>query len=346
MNSWEIAKLSGVSRSTVSRVINNYDNVPDATRKRVQEIIDKHGYTPNNSARNLVGKPSKIVGLFFIEEDEGGSDTIHSSPFYSEFLSYCADELKTKGYQLLISVVKDFHDAENIKSIVDQKLISGSIIMGDLLGDDLLYQLSQRQTFTMLVNQKETIAYDNIILLNTENYGGAYAAVEKLIKCGHVKIAHIAGNIEKISVKQRMNGYLDCLKDHGIAVNKNYIVHARMHKHDGGYHAMQTLLEENKGDYPTAVFATNDLMAVGAIKALKEMDISVPNVVSIFGYDNVEMSSFTIPSLSTVDTKVSEVVHLAVDHLIDAIESGRVAQNILTQSYYKLIIRDSVKTIR
>lgn len=345
MNSKEIAKLAGVSRSTVSRVINNYSNVPEETRRKVLEIIEKYDYTPNSSARNLAGKSNRIIGLFFIEESKWNGDTIHSSPFYSEFLSYCADKLLQNQYHLLISVVKDSKEKKNIKSLFDQKLISGAIIMGDELEDYIIDDLTNGGNNVLLINQKETTKFNNSITLNTENYAGAYKATELLIANGHRKIAHISGEIKKLSSRERYRGYCQCLKDFNIRINKNYIIESHMHRQDSGYEAMKEIIKNNENDLPTAVFACNDLIAVGAMKAIVEAGIKIPEEISIVGYDNVEISKYTIPPLTTISTNVRELTELSIELLVDSIENKKIVNRENLYKQFEVIQRNSIYKI-
>lgn len=344
MNSSEIAKLAGVSRSTVSRVVNGYTNVPPATKERVMEIIRKYGYTPNNSARNLAGKPSRVIGLFFIAMEQQEKGIIHSSPFFSEFLVFFADKLQNYGYQLLVSVISSRAHMKNMEAMFAEQMISGGVFMGDLLPLEELESLSNARSKCMLINQRESCDLEHILILNTENYRAAYDAVQALVDLGHTRIGHIAGEQLKASTTERLKGYYDCLHDVGIIYDPRLIVHAKMHQEENGFLAMQQLMQQCEGQYPSALFCCNDLMAIGAMRYLEQKGIRVPQDISVMGYDNSEMSRYTKPPLSTIATSVEKLAVLACDTLVHYIETGNYAPEEKTQMVreYQVVLRESV----
>lgn len=350
MKSEEIAKLAGVSRSTVSRVINNYPNVPPETREKVERIIREYGYIPNNSARNLAGKPANAIGLFFVEfffvEYDGIEENIiHSSPFYSEFLAHAIDLLKKRGYQLTVSIISKQDDFDMIETSYANKSISGCIIMGDIVPNVVLKRLSQQGLPTILINQRSKISLKHVYLINTENYAGAYEAVQLLIDSGHTKIAHITGAFEKASVKERFEGFRDCLSHNMVSYHENYVYQTHIHRAESGYTAMKALMEKNKEDPFTAVFAANDLLAFGAIRCLRDMGLKVPQDMSIIGYDNAELSSFISPPLTTVSVSVKAVAVKAVESLIGIIENHAEVPSFSKEEKFTLIERRSVRKL-
>ena len=350
MKSEEIAKLAGVSRSTVSRVINNYPNVPPKTREKVERVIREYGYRPNNSARNLAGKPANAIGLFFVEffsgeYDEMEENIIHSSPFYSEFLAHAIDQLKKRGYQLTVSIISRQDDFDMIETAYANKSISGCIMMGDIVPDVVLERLSRQGLPTILINQRSKIEFKNIYLINTENYAGAYGAVQLLIDNGHTRIAHITGAFEKASVRERFEGYRDCLGHNQISYNENYIYQTHIHRAESGYTAMEALLKKNKEAPFTAVFAANDLLAFGAIRCMQDKKIRVPQDISIIGYDNAELSGFIAPPLTTVSVSVKAVTKRAVTSLIAVIEKKEKVPSFAKEETFTLIERKSVRKL-
>ena len=350
MKSEEIAKLAGVSRSTVSRVINNYSNVPPETREKVEQVIREYGYVPNNSARNLAGKPVNAIGLFFVEffSEKSGEieeNIIHSSPFYSDFLAYSIGLLKKRGYQLTVSIINQPDDFDMIEMAFINKSISGCIIMGDIVPNNVLKRLSHQGFPTFLVNQRSAINMKNIYLVNTENYAGAYKVVQLLVDNGHTKIAHITGAFEKASVKERFDGFQDCLSHNMIPYNEDYIYHTHIHRAESGYTAMKELLEKNKDHMFTAVFAANDLLAFGAIRCLNDMGFKVPRDISVVGYDNAEMSSFIVPPLTTVSINVRSVAERTVENLMGIIENNEKVPVLTKEENFTVIVRESVRDI-
>lgn len=346
MNSEDIAKLAGVSRSTVSRVINGYTNVPPETKEKVEQVIREYGYIPNTSARNLAGKPSNVIGLFFVEYGELEENIIHSSPFYSEFLANSIDRLKKQDCQLVVSIIDKTGDFDMLETAFVNKTMAGCILMGDIVPNFVLEKLGKLACPTVLVNQRSSVDYPNIYLMNTENYKGAYQAVQLLVSYGHRKIAHITGSVEKTSIKERFEGYRDCLLHNQIPVNEDYIYYSHIHRAESGYQAIRKLMGDNRGNEPTAIFAANDLLAFGAIRGLKEMGVKVPQDVSVVGYDNAELSQYMSPPLTTVQVSVERIAHMTVDSLLGVIRRKEEIPVFSKLKDFRLIERGSVAKAR
>lgn len=342
INSEKIAELAGVSRSTVSRVINGYTNVPPKTKEKVERVIREYGYVPNSSARNLAGKPTSSIGLYFVEYGQLEENIIHSSPFYSEFLAVTIDRLKKRDYQLVVSIVNKVEDFQRVEMAFANKTISGCILMGDIVPVDVLEKLSRQGCPTFLVNQKSEKDYPGVYLINTENYGGAYKAVQLLIDHGHRKIAHITGSMDKSSMKERYEGYRDCLLNNQIDLNDQYICNTHIHRAESGYLAVKAIMDENADNKPTAIFAANDLLAFGAMRGLKEMGFQIPDDVSIVGYDNAELSKYMSPPLSTVHVSAEKIAKLTIDSLLAVIGKSEEIPSFLKMKEFEIIERSSV----
>lgn len=345
MNSSEIAKIVGVSRSTVSRVINGYSNVPLETRIKVEAAIQKYGYIPNNAARNLAGKPSNTVGLFIIEYGSISENIIHSSPFYSDFLVSAIDKLKRKGYQLLVSIINSQEDFSMVATQFTNRSICGCVMMGDMIPNKVLEHLQSFGHPIFLINQRDSVPYKNTYLLNTENYRGAYSAVQLLVDYGHKRIAHITGSMEKTSIKERFEGYRDCILHNGLKFFNEYVYYTHIHRAESGYQAMKEILRSNMAT-PTAVFTANDLLAFGAMRALKEDGIHIPQDISIIGYDNAELSQYMSPPLTTVEVSTEKLTEIAVNCLMDVIHQESDVAKCLKMGDFTLIHRQSVATCK
>ncbi len=341
VNSTEIAKIVGVSRSTVSRVINGYSNVPPETREKVEKAIQEYGYVPNNAARNLAGKPSNTVGLFIVEYGTLSENIIHSSPFYSEFLVNAIDKLKRRGYQLLVSIINEPTEFETILAQYSNRSICGCIMMGDIVSNRILKQFQAIECPVFLINQRDKTPYNDIYLLNTENYQGAYSAVQLLIDAGHQRIAHITGSMEKTSIKERFEGYRDCLLHNELSFCEDYVCYTHIHRAESGYQAMMELLERDI-EPPTAIFAANDLLAFGAMRALKEKGFHIPNDISVVGYDNAELSQYMSPPLTTVATSIEKLAEIAVSNLLDAANNDKKVPSYQKMEEFTLVKRKSV----
>ncbi|MBU3215172.1 LacI family transcriptional regulator [Clostridium estertheticum] len=322
MNSIDIAKIAGVSRSTVSRVINNYDNVPDETRKKIQQIIKENNYVPHASARMLAGVKNRIIGLFIIDmkADTNGKQ-VTSSSYFTPFTGSVIENASKMGYNVLVSIVSKQKDYKKVKEIFYNKTVSGGIFIGEKNGEPEIKEIINSGCRVALLDQavkSDEEVYKKCIIVNADNYYGAYKATNYLIGLGHSSIAHIVGISENLSGIERFNAYKNALTDAGISVKSNLIVKGDF-TINGGYNATKKLLQK---EIPTAIFCGNDMMAIGAMQAIEEANLNVPEDISIVGFDDIEVARYINPALTTVRMKLLEMASIATNTLITSIESN------------------------
>lgn len=339
MNSVEIAKLAGVSRSTVSRVINNYPNVPEETKLKVMEVINKYNYVPHASARMLAGKHNKILGLIIIDTKKG-NEKVYSNTYFSPITSTIIDYAKNYGYNVLVSIVSENSDFRHVKDIFYNKTISGGIFVGCNNNDENIAEIINNGQYTAIIGQDEKVSehYTKSLIVNPDNYKGAYEATKCLISQGHNEIIHICGDLNQLSAIERLNGYKSALSDSNLPIKKNLIINGNFTE-ESGYKATLKLIAKN---LPTAIFAANDQMAIGCIQALHDNNISVPEQVSVIGFDDIEVAKYIKPSLSTVKIPLTQIAAIIVSNLINSIESS----SPICGNYripLELIVRDSIK---
>ncbi|TDT71428.1 LacI family transcriptional regulator [Hypnocyclicus thermotrophus] len=342
MKSEDIAKLAGVSRSTVSRVINNYPNIPEKTKQKVQAVIDKYGYTPNSIARTLAGKKNNIIGLFIFDkfynkniDPNNPMYSIHDSPYLSELISYVTDAAENNDFNILISVINSQSKKNKFDKLIKSDIISGAIIVGGETDKEILGKIISSKIKTVFIDEYLDGEYDNIIHIYSENYEGAYTATQELIKAGHKKIAHITGNLKKFDARERLRAFKDCLIDNGIKLNKNYIIEGDFSL-KSGYNAAKELYEKNKNNMPTAIFIANDLMAVKAIEYFKEKNFNIPQDISIIGFDNHSFAEILLGGLSTISRPIGELAIKAVNSLITFIyldDKSKIKQEKIKSNY-------------
>ncbi|MCB2308669.1 LacI family transcriptional regulator [Clostridium estertheticum] len=322
MNSIDIAKIAGVSRSTVSRVINNYDNVPDETRKKIQQIIKENNYVPHASARMLAGVKNRVIGLFIIDmKTDTNGKQVTSSSYFTPFTGSVIENASKMGYNVLVSIVSKQKDYKKVKEIFYNKTVSGGIFIGEKNGEPEIKEIINSGCRVALLDQavkSDEEVYNKCIIVNADNYYGAYKATNYLIGLGHSSIAHIVGISENLSGIERFNAYKSALTDAGIAVKSNLIVKGDF-TINGGYNATKKLLQK---EIPTAIFCGNDMMAIGAIQAIEEANLNVPEDISIVGFDDIEVARYINPTLTTVRMKLLEMASIATNTLITSIESN------------------------
>ncbi len=342
INSTEIAKIAGVSRSTVSRVINNYPNVPEKTRKKVMEIIQRYNYYPNLSAQVLAGKRTSTLGLFMIERGQVSGDSLSNL-----LITSIIESASSLGYYVLTNIIGDTNHPKTIESIKEvffQRRVDGGIFIGANNYEPLIEELIKEGFFIGIVDQELPGANEpNRIVSNFDNEQGALKAVEYLASLGHRKIGVINGNMNRIAGPQKFQGYLEGLKKFAIPVNEDWILVGDFSK-QSGYEAIKGLLEKDIA-LPTAFFAANDSTAFGAMQAFKEHEIRIPDDISIIGFDDHMLSEYTSPTLTTLRVDFTEMMEKLTTNVVNAVEGKQLEAN-----YFRvgssLVVRDSCKEVR
>lgn len=308
MNSDEIARLANVSRSTVSRVINNYKNVPESTRKKVQEIIDKYGYTPNVSARVLAGKTNNVIGVFIgnvgIDINDDSSGTL---PYNAELIVRIIQNCKKKGYMVLVDTITEVSEYFQIEEFFRSRMLFGGVFVGFPYRFKEIEELSQKKYNIVLIDQlqEKDDKEKKVNFINCDNFLGGYLVTKYLIDMGHKSILHIEGD-NRLSAIERREGYIAALKEAGIKMKENMIISGE-YLEEKAYISMKKFLEK---DTPTAIFAGNDTMALGAYHAIREKGLEVPKDISIVGFDNLRLWK----NLSLEDSKfLNELTSVEID---------------------------------
>ena len=322
MNSFEIAKMANVSRSTVSRVINNYKNVPPETREKVQKVIDKYGYTPNASARTLAGKANDIIGLFLADIDYSHASDKWigaNSPYNAELISRVIQSCKRRGYMVLVNTITEDKECAQMEQLFQNRMIYGGIFVGFPYRMAELEHIAGKENNVVLIDQlRDQDDHNNQIkLLNCDDELGGYLATKHLIDNGHKKIIYVSGDYRLSSI-QRENGYKRALSEFGIVIEEKNILVGK-YREEVAYQVMKEYLEKEK---PDAVFAANDIMALGILQAIKEKGLKVPEDISLIGYDNLQYLSWENLSITSINVDMGEIAEKAVALLFSK-EAGR-----------------------
>ncbi len=304
----DIAEESGVSYSTVSRVLNGYEFVKDSTRQRVLATADRLGYVANIQARSLAGGKTNIIGILVPGLDNG---------YIGEIVRGADLALVQSNYNMVLYTTHRFEGKESIyvKSFYNH-LCDGLILVIPIMHSTYLDLLHQEQFPYVLVDQNDKTGASNIV--DSTNWQGAYDATSYLIKLGHRKIAHISGLSEIGSALDRRDGYLSAMTDHNIPLNPDYIVVGDFYQ-PSGYEATEKLLD--MVDRPTAIFAGNDLMAFGAYEAIRQRGLRIPEDISVIGFDNIPQALIVYPKLTTVRQSLEQMGRVAVKVLLEQIEN-------------------------
>ncbi len=325
----DVAGRANVSIKTVSNVVNGYVHVSEQTRKRVQQAIAELGYRPNLSARSLRGARSGVVALALPELTE----------YFAELASWIQVYVEEAGFTLLIDQTRGEAVRERLAlEGMRRHLVDGLIYSPLALGTR---ELARRQDVTPLVLLGERVFGGPVDHVAVDNVGAAEAAVDHLIGLGRTRIAAI-GQIRtrgSYTSRLRLDGYRNALRKAGLEAADGRIVRvADWHRHDGAA-AAQSLLASS--ERPDAVFAFNDWLAVGALHAMRQAGVRVPDDVAIIGFDDIEEGQFTVPSLSTVAPDRQSIARHSVEHLMGRIRGTLTSPPLETIVPYRLVPRES-----
>lgn len=322
----DVAREVNVSVTTVSRVLNNKPDVSDDTKKKIKNAIEKLGYNPNGIARGLVLQKTHTIGLIIPDIN---------NPFFPEVIKGIEKKSKELGYSLI------FYDTDNNKEdeqeaikLLKSKQVDGIILSLSLENRDILKRLEKQDFPVVQIDRKinESI-YPSVTIDNTKS---AYKATNYLIELGHTKIGHITGDLSTETAVERLDGFRLALSEKGILCPAEWILQGDYSK-NSGKDAMEKIIKYK--NRPTALFIANDLMAFGAYEAIFNNNLHIPEDFSIVGHDNIDITSFVRPGLTTMDQPKYKLGQLAAELLIKAIKNEAHEDDIILQN--DLIIRES-----
>jgi LacI family transcriptional regulator len=304
----DVALRAGVSVATVSRALNQSGPVREDTRRRVEEAVAALQYRPNNAARSLITRRTGMFGVLLPD--------LHGE-FFSELIRGLDEAAQAHGYHLLLSSSHDL--AEELEAALHgmQGRVDGLVVMAPRLSAAKLDVLLPRNTPVVLLNSPHVAA--SVYNLRIDNRGGARAIVEHLISHGHRRIAMITGPAGNHDAEERLAGYRYALSDAGIECDEALLIEGDF-RTSAGHHATGVIL--SLAERPTAIFASNDAMALGALSALRDAGVSVPDDMALAGFDDLSSTQYSIPPLSSVHISISELGARAIAGLSGVVTNG------------------------
>ncbi len=330
----EVAQLSGVSNRTVSRVINRSSKVGEATRERVQQVIDQLSYRPNAQARGLAGGRSYLLGLIYDNPD---------ALFIDEAQRGVLNVCRELGYELVIHPCgeKDTLCSEVVGSVKRSKL-DGVIVLPPLSEDhDLFGALAQEKVPYVRLAAIALDTSDRVVVSNERSAVAAMA--EYLVQLGHRRIGYVTGPAGRRSTRERLEGFTDALERLGCALREEMIAQGA-YSFESGIEGARALLANPEP--PTAIFASNDDMAAGVIQTATEMGLNVPRDLSVAGFDDSALATRIRPALTTIRRPVRAMARLAANKLIASIEGRHDDARTGVFLDPDLIIRDSTRPLQ
>ena len=326
----DVARLAGVSISTVSRVINDSKPVTDEVKQRVLDVIKETGYVPNPLARSLVTKKSKLIGVIVPEV---------SDSFVNEILNGIEAVSKMYDYDiLLVNTYSDKQQELDSIKLLKTKQVEGIVMLSWILDEDHVNAMKESRIPAVYIS-KTARNYD-IYTVSTSNEDATYDMTKYLIDCGHNDIALIMTSLEEtILEKERRTGYERALRDNNIEVDDKLIKHG-LTDYEGGYNSMKELLDDKI--LPSAVFVTGDEAAVGAINAIFDAGYNVPEDISVVGFNDTKLAKIYRPKLTTVYQPLFDMGAVSIRAIIKLI-NGETLEEKQIELPYQIMERESVK---
>jgi len=327
ITSKDVAELAGVHPSTVSRVIHNDPRISSKTKEKVFLIIKKIGYKPNAVARGLKTKRTNTLGILIPDI---------TNPFFAEIARGVEDAASKNGFNVVLCNTDDrLRKERTYLEILREKRVDGLILGTAHIKDRSILEL-EKEKFPYILISRNTESLDKNCIIIDDIAGGIMAA-EYLIKLGHQRIAHITGPLRTRSALDRLKGYQIALAKFGINYQEELLKEGDF-RIEGGYRAMKRLLKLK--DPPSAIFAANDLLALGAMQVIQKEGYNIPEDFSIIGFNDIALSSFVYPPLTTIRQPMLEMGRLAVKILLKIINNQEEIQRRIILSP-KLVIRKS-----
>lgn len=324
---YDVAREAGVSYSTVSRTMSGYEFVKPSTREKVLQAAEKLGYVPNQQARSLAGGRSNLIGVLV---------PALSNNYISEILRGIDEKLAEANYNLILYTTHRHQGKESsyVATILNGGA-DGLLLVVPLISSSYLDALREQDFPYVLIDQVDKTQKSCVV--NGTNWQGAYEATQYLIELGHRQIGFISGLAGLNSAAERYEGYMAALSDHGIPLRSEFIAESDFREH-GGHVAAQQLLA--LPERPTAIFASNDMSAFGAVEAIREQGLRIPEDISVIGFDDIPQASIIYPKLTTVHQPLAQMGREAVSILLENMKNpkGEIRQVTLET---QLIIRDS-----
>ena len=335
ITSQDVADLAGVSRTTVSFVLNNDTrfSIRPETKLKVQEAAAKLGYVPNASARALASNQAKAIGLIMTRDTR----YISSDVFLPQLIGGLLDSVKLFGISLLIEWVEPGQQLQTYHKLTGAKHIDGMILTISRYDDTGLKVLENADIPVVLMG---TVPHCKLHSVDIDNAASARKAVDHLLKLGHQQIACITdAPLPYSSATQRLNGYQQALQSAGIGFDETLVRYGDFDA-ESGYKAMQSLLKK-KTEF-SAVFAASDNISFGAMEAAREAGLDIPGDVSFVGHDDIPLARFAHPPLTTIRVPAAEIARQSCQLLLELlIDNHSPKRNILLET--ELIIRNSTK---
>lgn len=329
----DVARLAGVSTTTVSHVINKTRFVAEGTQEKVMKAVDELNYAPSAVARSLKCNTTRTIGMLVTQS---------TNLFFSEVIDGVESYCYRQGYTLILCNTGGIYEKQrDYIRMLAEKRVDGILVMCSDLTDELNEMLDRHKDIPKVIMDwgPENPQVDKIIDNSEE---GGYLATKYLIEHGHTQIACLSGHFEKLACKERIEGFKRAMDEAKLSVNEDWILEGNFECDTAVLAADKIIAMDNK---PTAVFCFNDTMALGLISRLQQQGLKVPDDISVIGYDNIELAEYFSPPLTTVHQPKRRVGKNAFEILMARIKNKQNERRVF-EMHPEIVTRQSVKKIK
>ncbi|NRF94514.1 LacI family DNA-binding transcriptional regulator [Paenibacillus frigoriresistens] len=328
---YDVAQAAGVSIATVSKVINETGRISDKTRKHVFSIMEQLNYQPSMVASALTGKSTYTIGLTLPDL---------ANPFFAEIARSIEDRGHEYGFSVFICSTDNDPDKEvKYLSLLTQKRVDGIISATRIQNDQFLKKLIQQNIpIALITGEMPTLAVDTVMV---DDYLGGFQAGNHLVELGHKRIAIVVEDMDNMSNRERIRGCKQAMANAGLYLDEQLVITGGFTVESGKSAMSNLLLLEER---PSAVFACNDLLAIGAIRAAREQGMQLPADLSVVGFDNTILATLIDPPLTTIGQPIQEIGRRAVDLLVQEIKGEKVLKQRVVL-LPELVLRNSSTSI-
>lgn len=319
----DVAREAGVSISTVSNAINNVDVLHPDTKQHILEVAQRLHYVPNLNGRNLKSQETNVIGLFL---------TSIKGPYYGVLADSIYQACKNHGYELNIFISDK---TDNMMANILGKRIDGAIILNEWVQEEQVKLIAENEVPTVFIDREQKGQCISSVVF--DSYHEGELAARYLLELGNKTFGFMRGLENNFDNIERTRGFMHVLRQAGVVLQEDYIWKGEFEQ-NAAYHSMKTFLESGK-PLPDAIFAANDVSAIGTIDALLEEGIRVPEQVSVLGCDDIDTARLFKPSISTVRTSFERQGTLAVNHLVSLIKNEE--ESCIDVLYGRIIPRES-----
>jgi len=322
----DVSKRSGYSITTVSKALNNYTDISTSTKQKILDLCEEMGYVPNISARSLVTQKSWTIGVIFQEVTGVGLQ----HPLFSKILESFKSVVEAQGYDIMFLSNSMGSKNGGYYEHSKRKQVEGVLVLCGEFGSDEMEQLYKGDIPTLLID----FEHEGVSQVTSNNLQGVDRAIKYFKELGHTKIANIYGGEYLYIGGWRKLAFEKALKKYKLELNEDYQVSGEFFSKESGYQAMKQLMKLK--DQPTAIFCASDMIAIGAIQAIKETGKSVPEDYSLIGFDGIDVGQMINPRLTTIKQDTEKMGKIAANQILQMIsdkKKRRVTETITVDTY-------------